>query len=59
MYFPEQSQHDEALNNADIDLLRIHSLETFGTHDAVLEFEWCFLFKVANLDVCIVKIQIH
>lgn len=33
MYFPEQSQHDEALNNADIDLLRIHSLETFGTHD--------------------------
>ncbi|MGL5111326.1 MAG: pyruvate formate-lyase-activating protein [Flavobacterium sp.] len=33
MYFPEQPNHDEALNNVAIDLLRIHSLETFGTHD--------------------------
>ncbi|HWS59605.1 MAG TPA: pyruvate formate-lyase-activating protein [Flavobacterium sp.] len=31
MYFPEQDTH--LLNESDIDLLRIHSLETFGTHD--------------------------
>ncbi|OOV26522.1 pyruvate formate-lyase 1-activating enzyme [Flavobacterium sp. LM5] len=33
MYFPEQPNHDEALNIDNIDSLRIHSLETFGTHD--------------------------
>jgi pyruvate formate lyase activating enzyme len=33
MYFPEQSNHDEALNINNIESLRIHSLETFGTHD--------------------------
>lgn len=31
MYFPEQDTH--LLNESEIDLLRIHSLETFGTHD--------------------------
>lgn len=58
MYFPEQSQHDEALNNADIDLLRIHSLETFGTHDGP-GIRMVILSKVVNLDAYIVKIQIH
>jgi pyruvate formate lyase activating enzyme len=33
MYFPEQDNHDIILNESDIDILRIHSLETFGTHD--------------------------
>lgn len=33
MYFPEQPDHNESLNNLDNDVLRIHSLETFGTHD--------------------------
>ena len=33
MYFPEQDNHDSVLNDSDIDILRIHSLETFGTHD--------------------------
>lgn len=33
MYFPEQDNHDILLNDSDIDILRIHSLETFGTHD--------------------------
>ena len=33
MYFPEQPNHDEFLNASDLELLRIHSLETFGTHD--------------------------
>jgi pyruvate formate lyase activating enzyme len=32
MYFPEQEDH-HILNESDIDVLRIHSLETFGTHD--------------------------
>ena len=32
MYFPEQDNH-HILNDSDIDILRIHSLETFGTHD--------------------------
>jgi pyruvate formate lyase activating enzyme len=32
MYFPEQDTH--LLNESDIDILRIHSLETFGTHDS-------------------------
>ena len=31
MYFPEQPNH--LLNDSDFDSLRIHSLETFGTHD--------------------------
>lgn len=31
MYFPEQPNH--LLNDTDFDSLRIHSLETFGTHD--------------------------
>ena len=31
MYFPEQPTH--LLNDTDFDSLRIHSLETFGTHD--------------------------
>lgn len=31
MYFPEQS--NQLLNDTDFDSLRIHSLETFGTHD--------------------------
>lgn len=33
MYFPEQPNQDEFLNNSNTDSLRIHSLETFGTHD--------------------------
>lgn len=33
MYFPEQNKHDSLLNENDVDSLRIHSLETFGTHD--------------------------
>lgn len=33
MYFPEQPNPDEVLNTNQTDLLRIHSLETFGTHD--------------------------
>lgn len=33
MYFPEQDNHDLLLNDSDLDILRIHSLETFGTHD--------------------------
>jgi pyruvate formate lyase activating enzyme len=33
MYFPEQPNHDEFLNASNMELLRIHSLETFGTHD--------------------------
>ncbi len=32
MYFPEQL-HPELLNESDHDFLRIHSIETFGTHD--------------------------
>jgi pyruvate formate lyase activating enzyme len=32
MYFPEQNDH-HALNDSDLDVLRIHSLETLGTHD--------------------------
>ena len=33
MYFPEQPNPDEVLNTNQTDVLRIHSLETFGTHD--------------------------
>lgn len=33
MYFPQQDDHDALLNSSDANSLRIHSLETFGTHD--------------------------
>ncbi len=33
MYFPQQDNQDALLNNSNAHSLRIHSLETFGTHD--------------------------
>lgn len=33
MYFPQQDDYDALLNSSDANSLRIHSLETFGTHD--------------------------
>lgn len=33
MYFPQQTKKNEFLNESEDHLLRIHSLETFGTHD--------------------------
>lgn len=33
MHFPQQEINDTLINNSDSDSLRIHSMETFGTHD--------------------------
>lgn len=33
MYFPKQTIQDDSIDATDASILRIHSLETFGTHD--------------------------
>jgi pyruvate formate lyase activating enzyme len=33
MYFPQQDNHDKILNESDDNFLKMHSFETFGTHD--------------------------